>query len=89
MMVTRGIYNEQLGKAYFKWSGFVRVGNGLYERFDQTIFDTVFDTDEIKQMLHKVGWRRVHFARIYDLSSSIDEPEKVDEENAVFVVAQK
>lgn len=89
MMVTRGIYNEQLEKAYFKWSGFIHVGDGLYERFEQTICETVFYTEDIKRMLLNVGWRQVHFARIEDLSSPIDEPEKIDEENAVVVVAQK
>lgn len=89
MMVTRGIYNEKIEKAFYKWSGFINAENGYYERFEKSIIETAFDTATIKDMLIDIGWRKVYFTHTSDFSTPIDEPEKVDEENAVVVIAQK
>jgi len=89
MMVSRGIFDKHHGKAYFKWSGFVQTSNGLYERFEQTVFNTVFDSERIEQILREVGWKSICFAKIDDLWSPIDKPEMVDEENVLYVIAQK
>jgi len=84
LIVNRGIYDEQGDKAWTRISGFYRMPNGLYERFEETVFNTVFAMEMVRQTLLDVGWRNVHFARIQDLNTPLLEPEK---EGRVFVVA--
>ena len=84
LIVNRGIYDEQGDKAWTRISGFYRMPNGLYERFEETVFNTVFAMEMVRQTLFDVGWRNVHFARIQDLNTPLLEPEK---EGRVFVVA--
>lgn len=86
LIITHDIYDEKNDKAWTKITGFVRVSNGLYERFDQTAFNSVFEMEEVKNALLDVGWKNVYFARIQDLKTPISEPEK---EGRVFIVASK
>ena len=84
LIITRGIFDWQGNKAWTRISGFIRQPDGSYQRFEQTAYNTVFEMEKVKQMLMKVGWKQVYFARVSYLSTPIDEPEK---EGRVFVVA--
>lgn len=86
MIITRGFYDGQCDRAYTRASGFFQVANGLYERFEETVFNTVFDMAWVEEALLESGWQRVHWARIDDLATPITEPEQ---EGRVFFVAQK
>lgn len=86
MIITRGFYDGQSDRGYTRVSGFFQVANGLYERFEETVFNTVFDMAWVKEALLESGWQRVHWARIDDLATPIAEPEQ---EGRVFFVAQK
>lgn len=84
LIINRGIYDEHSDKAWIRISGFFRMPNGLYERFEETVYNTVFAMERVRQMLLDVGWQNVYFARIQDLKSPLAEPEK---EIRVFAVA--
>jgi len=86
MIVTRGIYDGEGNKAYTRVSGFIRAANGQYDRFEETVYNTVFDMDWVRDTLLQIGWRDVYFARYDALDTSITEPEK---ERRVFFVATK
>jgi SAM-dependent methyltransferase len=86
MIVTRGIYDEHSDRAFVKISGFVRTPDGLYERFEETAFNTVFEMEMVKKALLGSGFREVYFARVQDLATPIEEPEA---EPRVFIVARK
>ena len=86
IIITRGIYDGKGDKAWTKISGFIRIDSDLYERFEETAFNTVFEMDKVKQALLDIGWEKVYFARIQDLITPLDYPEN---ENRVFIVAQK
>lgn len=86
LIINRGLYDGQSDKAWTRITGFVRQSDGLYERFDETAFNTVFDLARVKDLLTEVGWRKVHFARIDDLKTPLTEPEK---EGRVFIVGSK
>ena len=86
MIVTRGMYDGEGSRAYTKISGFIRTPNGQYDRFEETVYNTVFDMNRVRDTLLGVGWRDVHFARYEALTTPITEPEK---ERRVFFVAQK
>lgn len=85
-LMNRGIYDNGMDRAWTKITGFLRMPDGLYERFDETAFNTVFDMRRIKAALLETGWADVYYARLEDLKTPIDEPE---EEQRVFFVAKK
>ncbi|MEM4203821.1 MAG: class I SAM-dependent methyltransferase, partial [Candidatus Methanomethylicaceae archaeon] len=85
-VITRGIYDGQSDKAWMKISGFFRLPDGLYERFDETAFNTVFEMEKVREALLDIGWKNVCFVRIQDLQKPLDDPER---EGRVFVVASK
>jgi SAM-dependent methyltransferase len=89
MMVRRGLYDAQAGKAVMRISGFVQGSDGLYERYEQTIVNTAYDLSHIERLLSRIGWTSVWFARIEDLGTPIENPEMVSGEKRVFVVALK
>ncbi len=86
LILNRGVFDEQSERAWLKISGFLRLPNGLYERFEETVFNTAFKMEKVKQALLEVGWKTVYFARLQDLKAPIEEPEL---EGRVFVVASK
>jgi SAM-dependent methyltransferase len=86
LLITHSFYDGHGDKAWTQITGFVRQPDGLYERFDETVFNTVFNLARVKDMLLEIGWREVHFARIDDLKTPLAEPEK---EGRVFIVASK
>lgn len=86
LMVTRGIYDGQSDRAWVKITGFARLPNGLYERFEEMVFNTVFDMERVKNALLDAGWKNVHFAQIQDLKTPLNDPEQ---EGRVFIVAGK
>ena len=86
MIVTRGFYDGQGSRAYTKVSGFIRAANGQYNRFEETVYNTVFDMAWVRDALLQAGWRDVHTARLEALAAPIAEPEKQDR---VFFVARK
>ena len=42
-LINRGMYDEHTVKAWTKITGFVRDDDGRYERFDETVYNTVFE----------------------------------------------
>lgn len=86
LIITRGIYDDKSDKAWTRINGFIRMPNGLYERFEEIAFNTLFEMEKVKQALLETGWKNVYFARIQDLKTPLAEPEK---EGRVFIVASK
>jgi SAM-dependent methyltransferase len=84
LIISRGIYDEEAGRATIRITGFMPAEGGLYERFEETAFNTLFDLQAVKTVLLEAGWRSVHFARSQDLSTPVDDPEA---ERRIFVVA--
>lgn len=86
LIITRGIYDGEGVRAWTKITGFLRVANGSFERIDESIFNTAFEMETVKNLLVDVGWKDVYFARISDLRTALSEPEK---EGRVFIIASK
>ena len=85
-LINRGMYDEHTVKAWTKITGFVRDKGGLYERFDETVYNTVFEMAAVQVWLLETGFRKVHFAVDGALNTPIEDPE---EQKRVFLVAQK
>jgi len=86
LIITRGIYDGKSDKAWTRITGFIQAPDGLYERFEETAFNSVFEMARVKSALLDVGWKNVYFAQIQDLKTPIIEPEK---EGRVFIIASK
>ena len=87
-MITRGMYDVHTVKAWTKITGFVRDKDdgGLYERFDETVYNTVFEMADVRRWLLEAEFRAVHFAIEGELNKLIENPE---EQKRVFFVARK
>lgn len=83
---NRGIYDETIGRAWTKITGFIRNDEGLYQRFDETVYNTVFVMTEVRSSLLAEGFRSIYYASVIDLGTAIDDPE---DQRKVFFVAQK
>lgn len=86
MIVSRSFYDEMNLRAITNMTGFSKNQNGYYERFVHSITNTCFRLDEVEASLLEVGWKKVHFSKLKDLSASLENPE---EEERVFIVAEK
>ena len=84
--LNRAIYDQQTVKAWTKITGFVRNKNGLYERFDETVYNIVFDMQDVMTWLLDAGFKEAYFARGSELATPIENPE---EEPRIFFVAEK
>ena len=86
VVTTRGRLDEDKARATLNITGFLRTEAGLYERFDETVFNTIFDIQPVLWTLRNQGWSSAHAARFGDLATPLDEPEQ---EERVFIVAQR
>jgi SAM-dependent methyltransferase len=86
LIVSRGIYDGVSDRAWTKISGFARLPDGRYERFDETVYNTVFAIAEVMAALREAGFAEPYAARVTDLATPIAEPEQ---EGRVFLVAHR
>jgi SAM-dependent methyltransferase len=86
LIITRGVFDDQSDRAGMRITGFIATTKGLYKRFDETVYNTVFSMERVKEALLESGWKNVHFAGVQDLSVALSEPEEL---GRVFVVASK
>ncbi|MCL4562266.1 MAG: class I SAM-dependent methyltransferase [Chloroflexi bacterium] len=76
LIINHGFYDGVSNKAWTRITGFIREPNGLYERFDETVFNTAYEMENVRDMLIEVGWKDVQFARIQELGVSLSAPEQ-------------
>jgi SAM-dependent methyltransferase len=86
MLVTRGLFDASQDRGYTLISGFLKVGENLYERFEETAFNHAFSLVDVQQALEEAGFRQVRFCRQNDLNTGLDDPEA---ESRIFVVCKK
>lgn len=86
MIVNRGLVDYAANRAYTHISGFIRASENLYERFEETAYNTIFALEDVQQALLAAGFRAVRFCRLQDLHTALNEPES---ESRIYVVAEK
>ena len=72
--------------AYTRITGFSRLADGNYERFEETAFNSAFDIQEVQDALIETGFRSAYSAKLANLALPVEEPEK---EPRIFLVAQR
>ena len=85
-MIFHRLYDGEGDKAWSRITGFLPMDNGLYKRFDETAFNTIFAIERVRTLLLETGWKNVHCARVHDLATPVADPEK---EGRIFLVAGK
>ena len=84
--IQRGIYDGG-STAQTLFTGFIRDSDGdKFTRFEESIFNTVFDLTNVQQSLTQTGWASAYFAQSEDLATPISEPEL---EDRVWIVARR
>ena len=86
MIVNRGLVDYAANRAYMHISGFIRTSENLYERFEETAYNTIFALDDVRAALLSSGFRAVRFSRLQELHTALNEPEN---ESRIFVIADK
>ncbi len=84
-IVNRGIFAEGMGRAYNRISGFIKAGDGRYERFEQTAYNTAFSMKEVAEDLQAAGFANHYFCAAKDLGCPVAEPEEL---SRAFVIAR-
>lgn len=85
-ILNRGIHAEAMGRAYVKITGFIKADRGMFERFEQTAYNTVFSMREVEQDLDRSGFRNAYFTTAKDLAARNDDPEDL---TRAFIVTRK
>lgn len=85
-IINRGIFDPMGNIATTRITGFVLVENGLYERFEETVYNTVFDMQAVGQALLQAGFSKAYPASGQNLNLPLEDPESI---GRVFYVAFK
>jgi hypothetical protein len=67
-----------------EWVAFLWRPDDLYERFRESVSNTEYKIQAVRESLAACGFREINFHRVIDLSTPIDEPEA---ESRVLIVA--
>jgi hypothetical protein len=59
--------------------------DGHYERFDETLYNTVYAMEAVRAALIEAGWAAVHTATLANLNTPLPDPEQ---EGRVYFVAR-
>lgn len=86
LVITRGFFKGAHDRASILVTGFTRNPDGSFARFDESVFNTVFDLEAVRTELLGAGFTSAHCARLIDLDTPLDDPES---EGRVWVVARK
>ena len=86
LVITRSSFDGSGERALLNITGFLRQADGRFERFDEAVYNTIFDIQTVVWTLLDQGWASAHAARLADLRTPLSTPEQ---EARVFVVARR
>jgi SAM-dependent methyltransferase len=86
VVISHSSFDGSGERALINLTGFLRGPDGRYERFDEAVYNTIFEIQTVLWTLLDQGWASAHAARLEDLHTALSEPEL---EERVFVVAQR
>ncbi|MEA2070747.1 MAG: class I SAM-dependent methyltransferase, partial [Asgard group archaeon] len=85
MQIQKKFVPEKTNKIHVKITGFIKNQNGLYQRFDEYLYNYYYSLVEVKKIIYDAGWKKVWYADKNDLSTPLTKPER---EGRVYVIAQ-
>lgn len=85
--MSQSFYDPSGKKAMTKYLGFVKTKKDpYYLKYEETIYNTVFEMNQVKNLLVETGWGKIKFAHGNNLHSELKDPENADR---VFIIASK
>lgn len=85
--MSQSFYDPSRNKAMTKYSGFVKTKKEpYYLKYEETIYNTIFEMNQVKSLLVKTGWKDIRFTNVSNLQLELDDPENADR---VFIIASK
>lgn len=88
IFITQGKYKGSGEKAFSRVIGFIRDDETqLYHRFDEVMFNNIFNISDITNLLERIGFNIIKFYSEDDLKKVyVGDPEKLDR---IFILAKK
>jgi hypothetical protein len=86
LLVNRGIYDGEGPKGYTHISGCRRLEDGRYERFEEVVYNTVFEIAEVQDALLEAGFAAQHAARWNNFSAPVTD---LESEARLFFITRK
>lgn len=85
-MVTRGIVDEYNDVAYSQFTAFIQEDDGRYTRHEETVYNTIFQMQDVKDELLEIGFSQVHFSTLDHFPTPVETPEEFGK---IIVFAKK
>jgi len=85
-LLKRGMYVEELGRAWLEVIGFVDSGGGKYDRFREIVFNYAWSVSRVAELLGRAGFSDIEIRKAKTGLPVAVEPEL---EERVFFVARK
>ncbi len=85
-IISRGVYDMPMERAFTTISGFARNEKGTYDRFSETVYNTVYDMIDVCTLLEKAGFSDIRMTDGVDFTKMLPDPE---EAGRVFFVVKK
>jgi hypothetical protein len=85
-LIIRGFIELEARKAWTQITGFAKNEDDTYTRFDETVYNTIFELQQVIDLLYEAGFQEAYPARVNDLNTPLESPEG---EGRVFFVARK
>jgi SAM-dependent methyltransferase len=86
IILVRGVFDPQGQRAYTHIAGVWLGEDGHYQRFEETVYNTVFDIAEVLEALRARGWPNPYAASLNLLREPLPDPER---SGRVFIVAER
>lgn len=77
-VITRGMFDRESGRARKKFTGFLKLPSGLYQRFEETIFAVAHPVDAVRKALARAGFTGVRTSLLTNLGRELENPESED-----------
>ena len=85
-MVTRGIFDEHNTIAYTQFTAFIKQDGENYTRHEETVYNIIFELQDVKDELEEIGYREVKFSPLDNFPTTVDDPESFGK---IIVMAKK
>ena len=85
-ILNRGVFCNNMDRAYTQITGFLQDSLGKYDRFCETAYNQVLSVEELLAALEEIGFRDSYCASSDDLRTAISDPEAL---GRVYIVSSK
>jgi SAM-dependent methyltransferase len=85
-IISRGVFGSNMSRAYTHVSGFRRRSEQCYTRFEETVYNTVFQVTDVVSALSDAGFSDVRLTHDSDFTVDLVLPEQ---QERVFFIAKR